>query len=332
MGRGLKGLKRYRSNGIEYVYHRATGTNLTEFLPENSKRFLEEYLKCEGGTLPAKMGSFGLHVGQYLTGNTFKAMKPSTQDVYRRVANKIRDDHGHKPLEKLEARHIQADLDKFPPHVANTRLRVWKHLTPLAKDIQKAATPKTDGHTPWTRGDVGAFRNHWPMGSSRRLAFEVFQWTGARVVDARVLGKANTRSGWIEFIQEKTGYPCVIPYLTDDWEIVFDLVEDWNMFREAVKAADQQLIWILSEYGKPRSVKGLSQWMAAAARAAGLEGLTAHGLRKYRDIELAEAGYNSLQIRSWTGQQDLKTLEIYIRNADRKRVLLSKNPNRLSKS
>ena len=100
---------------------------------------------------------------------------------------------------------------------------------------------------------------------------------------------------------------------------------------EALDGFEKYPVWLLTDYGKPRSVKGLSQWMAKNAREAGLIGKTAHGLGKYPDIELAEASYTSMQIRSRTGQQDLKALEVYIRDADRKRVLLSNGKSKMPK-
>lgn len=93
---------------------------------------------------------------------------------------------------------------------------------------------------------------------------------------------------------------------------------------------------IVTHTGKPRSQKGLSQWLSAKATEAGLpKECSAHGLRKYRDTQLAETGLSSLQIRSWTGQQDLKTLEIYFRKANLRTILegpkkeqkVSRSPN-----
>ena len=47
----------------------------------------------------------------------------------------------------------------------------------------------------------------------------------------------------------------------------------------------------------------------------------AHGLRKSRTIKLAEHGFTTLQLRSWVGHEDMKSLEVYIREANKKKVL-----------
>lgn len=51
-GRGrvkLKGLKRYSVNGVDYIYHRASGTKLPSDIPEDHPQFLAAYLEAENG-------------------------------------------------------------------------------------------------------------------------------------------------------------------------------------------------------------------------------------------------------------------------------------------
>lgn len=74
--------------------------------------------------------------------------------------------------------------------------------------------------------------------------------------------------------------------------------------------------------GKPRSVKGLSQWMNAVASAAGLpDDCTAHGLRKARAAALAEARATASQIGAWTGHAGLSEISHDTRQADQKGAL-----------
>lgn len=74
--------------------------------------------------------------------------------------------------------------------------------------------------------------------------------------------------------------------------------------------------------GRARSVKGLSQWISAAASAAGLpDDCTAHGLRKARAAALAEAGATASQIGAWTGHASLSEVSHYTKGADQKGVL-----------
>ncbi len=187
--------------------------------------------------------------------------------------------------------------------------------------IRGRLTPKTDGHTPWTVKDIAKFREYWAVDSAPRIAMELFQWTGARVVDVMVMGPAQITDGYLFFTQEKTGFNCTLPLMILP-DGMTALQTDLTHFQTSVRHATGHLVWVVTSHGKPRSQKGLSQWFSEKANEAGLAtDRTAHGLRKYRDVRLAEAGLSTLQIRSWTGQQDLKTLELYIRDANLRAVL-----------
>lgn len=85
------------------------------------------------------------------------------------------------------------------------------------------------------------------------------------------------------------------------------------------------MTWMTTVYGKSRSVKAAGQWFAAKARAAGVRGRTAHGLRKSRARALAEAGGTSAQIGAWTGHESLSEIERYIRHFNKRKVLSSTN-------
>src|SRR5690606_33045532 len=95
---------------------------------------------------------------------------------------------------------------------------------------------------------------------------------------------------------------------------------DHKHFVEALP--EGQMIWIATRTGKPRSVKGLSQWISKAASTARLaDDCTAHGLRKARAASLAEAGATASQIGAWTGHASLSEVSHYTRQADQKGIL-----------
>jgi integrase/recombinase XerD len=79
-------------------------------------------------------------------------------------------------------------------------------------------TAPTDSHPAWTAGDVQAFSNHWPLGTRKRLAMELLQWSGPRITDAAMLGPQHVgKDGVIAYTQKKTGsmaycpWRCVLP-------------------------------------------------------------------------------------------------------------------------
>ncbi len=77
--------------------------------------------------------------------------------------------------------------------------------------------------------------------------------------------------------------------------------------------------------GKTRSHKAVGHLIAAAAEAAGFD-RSAHGLRRTRAVQLAEAGANTLQIGAWTGHHSLSEIAHYVEEQDRRRQVMAVNP------
>lgn len=139
---------------------------------------------------------------------------------------------------------------------------------------------------------------------------EVLYWTGARCVDAVAIGWQHVKAGRLDFVQEKTGGRAVVPITAD--------VDQWleNDRRLFLQCAAPDMLFITAR-NRQRSVKGLSNLIADAARAAGLEKRTAHGLRKSRAIALAEHGWTPNEIGAWTGHESLHEIAHYTRDANK---------------
>lgn len=92
--------------------------------------------------------------------------------------------------------------------------------------------------------------------------------TGARCVDAVGLGWHRVDGhGWLTFVQAKTGGPATCPVKTlPQWAEA--LRAERALF--LVSVPRDRMIWIMTQNGQPRSVKGLSQRRSFAASAAGL--------------------------------------------------------------
>ena len=86
-----------------------------------------------------------------------------------------------------------------------------------------------------------------------------------------------TNDGWLEYTQRKTGGHVAIPLRR--LPPAFALASDLASLVAALDArAGRHMTWLTTAYGTTRSEKSVSQWFAAAAREAGLENRTAHGL------------------------------------------------------
>jgi integrase len=328
---------RFPSGNVRY-YYRPKGSKGIAMpdLPTDHPAFLAAYAKAAGvePRAPLREGSLASGLALYKGSDAFAALAASTQSVRVRVLDDIARRYGHANRAELAARHIEADLSQFRGHVRNNRLKVWRGFCAwlqdhdgLARDpsdgIKRAKTAKSNGHVPWTADEIEAYRAHWQIGTVERLAFELIYWTGARVSDAVRLGPGNVdREGWLSFRQKKTGGEVSIPFDRPLPDFAQVYASDLAMLHDAIRhRPERHMTYLHTRAGASRSGKAVSQWFAARARVAGVQGKTAHGLRKARAKALAEAGGSAPQIGAWTGHESLKEIERYIRDFSKRQAL-----------
>jgi integrase len=68
--------------------------------------------------------------------------------------------------------------------------------------------------------------------------------------------------------------------------------------------------------GKPFTAAGFGNWFRDRCDEAGLEGFSAHGLRKAGCRRLEEAGCTAHEIAAWSGHRTLREVSHYTRAAD----------------
>lgn len=135
----------------------------------------------------------------------------------------------------------------------------------------------------------------------------------------------------MSFRQAKTGGTVDIPFQRELPEFALGMTGEIKALHDAIAARpERHLTFITTSAGAARSHKAVSQWFAAKARAAGLTGRTAHGLRKSRAVALVEAGATPHQVGAWTGHETLAEIEHYARRFDRRRALSATNGERKS--
>lgn len=323
----LKGLKRYSVNGRDYVYHRASGLPLPSDIPESDPAFLAAYLEAENAKPKTRNGPGSIEsiANEMRKGGHFRTLSAAYQKLIWREVAKIIEKGGHVPAAQVRQKHILADIQGMAPNAANKRLKAWRLLckqagSTAADGIKAVPTQKTQGHAPWEAADIASFRATWPIDTMQRLAFELVFWTGARVSDAVRLGPGMVdKAGWLTFRQKKTGGQVSVPFdraLPD-----FADAETLEYLHSAIAANPRHMTFITTEKGAARTEKGASQWIAKAARKAGVTGKAAHGLRKSRAISLAENGATTHQIAAWTGHETLAEVEHYSKAAQKKRLL-----------
>ncbi len=312
--------------------------------PPDSPEFRAAYTAAEEMPLPritrAKAGTLGEKMERYLASDDFlNGLRSSTRGNRRPILSDIGEKYGYVPFRKIETQHIKFDLTKFDPHPANNRLRAWKGFykwadatgeiaVDPARHIRKRATPESDGHTPWARPDFDQFREYWSLEPPQRLAFEVFYRSLASVVDALKFSPASATEGWLVYQRQKpqrkrrarkTVGVAVIPWSRQNAPEWFE----WSDDLEAAHAAqnERHLTYIVTKFGKPRSIKATSQWFSAACSDAGLPDLSAHGIRKGRAATLKENGATTEQRMAIEGHETEEEASFYSRSADLRRVI-----------
>lgn len=306
-------------------------------LPIDHPEFLRAYAEAAGAEprRPTVQGTLASAVALYKGSEAFLlGLATSTRASRLPRLDYIAEHYGSGRVVDLRRKHIEHDLSRMTGHARNLQLKTWRAFCAWMVDhyelpadpsdgIKRALTPKTEGHLPWSAEHVAAFRAYWPIGTMERLAFELIHWTGARVVDAVRLGEGNVdREGWLTFRQQKTGGLVEIPLRRELPEFAEIYEPDRLLLLQAIEARpERHLTWLATRAGASRSHKSVSQWFAAKTRKAGIEGRSAHGLRKSRAIALAEAGATSRQIGAWTGHESLAEIEHYTRRYDRRRAL-----------
>ncbi|MGD9918007.1 MAG: tyrosine-type recombinase/integrase [Paenirhodobacter sp.] len=89
----------------------------------------------------------------------------------------------------------------------------------------------------------------------------------------------------------------------------------------ALLCLEGHMTFLATHGGRTRSHKALGTLISDAAREAKITGRSAHGLRKSRAMQLAEAGATTHQIAAWTGHQSLSEVQHYTEAADRRRAV-----------
>jgi len=328
---------RFPSTNARYYYRRAGKRIPLPDFPPNHPEFLAQYAaiakqfgdRAQPGPRHST-GTIGAGIRSFMASDHYLTRAKSTREGWTRIMAKLEEDYGTGKLADLLPRHIRKDIAKLPPHPANNRLKVWRALgkwwvnaglldTDPARDVTARETPKTAGHVPWSRSEIEAFRKHWGESTPQRLAMELVFWTGARRSDAVALGRGMVDpEGWLTYTQQKTGGRVEIPLTATapSWA-----EPDPHLARSIEAQKVKHMTWIVTASGHARSSKAFGAWISAAAKAAGIDGRTAHGLRKSRGAIMRENGATLDQRMAWLGHDSEFEAHHYGRGADVRRVI-----------
>lgn len=324
---------RWPSGNTRYYYRPKgqKGIPLPDLRPEEPA-FLEAYLAASNGEPPkpdrAVTGTIAAGITAYLGSDTYQGLATSTRGVWRRYLDDIRERYGQGTMETLQAKHIRQDLAMFAAHPANNRLKVWRSLCKWwldaglvednpAKHVEKRRTPPAKGAAPWSRADMQTFRDHWPIGTQERLAFELMYQTCSAIGDMTRLSPNMVKNGWLTYTRQKSKSTAVCPWTAPapTW------FEPSEFLHDCIAAAPRGLTFLLTAHNRPRGAKGAASWFSRVCTMAGLPDHSAHGIRKGRAAIFKENGATADQRMAILGHETEEEAQNYSKSADLMRIV-----------
>ncbi|WP_421865058.1 tyrosine-type recombinase/integrase [Parvibaculum sp.] len=273
---------------------------------------------------------------QFCASGEFRQLDPGTQRTRRLILESTFDEPiapGEKatfadfPLNRISTQALAILRDRKGDllEAGNMRVRAirrvfnWamKQTPPLvrmnpARDVGYRRRA-SEGHHTWTPEECLAYEKRHPTGSKARLAYTLALYTGQRRSDVVRLGKQHaTRKGWLRFTQFKNRNPITleIPILP-------------ALQAEIDAAPTGDLAFLVTEYGRPFSMKGFGAKFRVWCDEAGLPNCSIHGLRKAGAVRAAENGATAHQLMSIFGWLTLAEAERYTRAANQKKLAAS---------
>lgn len=328
---------RFRRKGFPSRYFKAgLGTEAfrEEYREYNSAEALTNSL-MEAHAANFPQGSIGDLLQRYFAVPERLGPTETTQRKVRRILERFAEGREDRPVKALRFEHIDAiiakarikdigaDGRKIGGNEAARKLRKelrrlmvfarklgWITTNPVedSERVKVAPNERSTGFYTWTEEDITKYRTHWLLGTKQRLAMELMLWTDQRKIDAIHLGRQHIRADKFEIRQSKTGKLLILPIATQ--------------LATAINAMPKNdaKCFIMTEWGKPFSVKGFGNWFREQCDLAGLPKCTAHGLRKATMRRMAELEMPTKTMKSVSGHKKDEEVARYTEAASQERL------------
>jgi len=319
-------------HGKEQIYYRPPGGKLIRLRgPIGSPEFLEDYLKATTGATIAKppsrnvsRGSMTQIVSQYYASADYKNnLGEVTRKRRKTILTDFLNKYGDTKITDWEVRHIRKlrDENASTPGSANDVIKALRGVFRFALDNDIISyNPMRDvpllkgsseGFREWTIFDIEKYEERWPIGTKERLALALLVYTGQRRSDIIVLGRQHEKDGWLYFTQHKNRERKPV-------HMSLPILSGLRKILDVSPTGD--LTYLVTQYGRPFKNESFGNWFRKAVRAAGLDGLSAHGLRKSAAVRLAADGHSDHEIMAMGGWDTLKEVSRYTKGVRRKRL------------
>jgi hypothetical protein len=277
-------------------------------------------------------------IANYRRSEEYARLRETTKRTYRNMLAGFEADHGHRPAARTDAKFFR-DLFKTmnPAKAFNLRKRLAA-VYRAAEDadmIQGRDNPllgvrapkyRAKGWTAWSEDDVTRFLQHHKPGTVAHLGFALALETASRRGDLVRLGPALlardplTGVMGFGFEQSKTRSPVFIP-LTTGLYVALDHADAAGILGRKT--------YLQTKYGKPFTVAGFGNFMAEAARAAGVSA-PLHGLRKLAITRLLDRGVVPQMAMAISGHTSFQEFQKYVGTRDRRALAIAGASNNMN--
>jgi integrase len=281
---------------------------------------------------------------QYYASAAFQSLAPSTRKVRRGILEAIcerpieGERAGDLPFAEMEPRHVAKLRDEKAafPEAANNVVKVLRQLFTWAclpeydyatknpaRDVARLRSTNPDGIRAWSEADAARYEARHPIGTKARLAFDLLLYTGVRRSDVVKLGPQMERWFTETLPDGRTveAQKLIFTETKGRGQIVkthaLPILPPLRQSIEATKNQTGHLVYLVTAFGQPHSVKGFGNWFKTRCRQAGLDGLSAHGLRKLAAQRCAEAGATEHQLMALFGWTNPQQAAVYTKKANR---------------
>jgi integrase len=228
---------------------------------------------------------------------------------------------GDMPVSRFDATHVQAIIDRRvkTPEAANVRRKAISALFKWAIPRGHAKGPNpamlaegirthSEGYRTWGEPEIERFVTRHPLGTKAYLALALLLCLGQRRADVVRLGRQHMKDRALCFVQQKNEKrqhkQMRLPILP--------------MLAEALETVPKsQMTFLQTEYGKPFTAAGFGNWFRDRCDEAGLQGYSAHGLRKGLQALGADAGLTDRELMAIAGHESATETTRYTRKRDR---------------
>lgn len=315
-------------NGVVYYYVRVRkGPRIPIRGEYGSPEFMADYTAALGGgkvKAPppprASRGTLRWLVEHWQRSSDWASTEPATRRQRENILLHVLEKSGDRAIEEIDDAAIRAGREKrmATPHAANNFLKTMRALFRWAKEEKlvdvdpardvKFLKAKTAGWAPWNMEEIKAYRKRWPLGTTARLALEIFINCGFRRGDAAVVGPQHVRDGIIHMKAGKNKVDLFIPILP--------------ALAAALDAGPVgEMSFLVSRRKRPYRKESLGNEFRTWCDQAGVS-KSAHGIRKLAATVIADNGASEQELQALFGWTTNTMSAVYTREANRKRQAL----------